>query len=304
MRPGTIAIRLQDGLGNQMFQYALGRRLTSDKMQLVLDASWYRSDTCPDQPRPLALRDFAIKAQIRSRGEFRHYWIRPTLAGRIWWSVEQRLFPPDRRRFVAQKPTEFVRNKRMFDPRILKVKTGTYLAGWWISHLYFTGIEDVLRREFVLQAPVTPRAKHLINQISSSNSVAIHVRRGDYEKHAEIGTLNVDYYARAISEIRSRVPNAKFFLFSDDLPAARTMLAHSLAKFEAVELEPNASPAVDLTVMAACQHFINANSTFSWWGSWLGKSPHKVTIVPDCWYCGAKVTISDVYPREWIQIPV
>ena len=284
-----------------MFQYALGRNLSKRHASaLVLDCSWYQNEIRPTQPRPLALRDFLVQADFRSGSEFRHHWIRPTFLGRIWWRFEQSLLPPHRRRFVAQRPTECLRSRRMFDSRILKVKPGTYLSGWWISPQYFAGIEETLRGDFVLRSPLSTRAASALAQIHSCNSVAVHVRRGDYINHPEIGILDANYYSRAIGHIRSHVSQPKFFLFSDDVGMACQMLRRILPEFETMELEPDASPALDLTVMAACKHFITANSTFSWWGAWLNDDPNKEITVPKVWF-GPKLSndTKDLIPSDW-----
>jgi len=302
--PQALVLKLQDGLGNQLFQYAFGRRLAKDRdATLLFDVSWYESDQRPAQPRQLALRDFQTRGEYYSGPEFRHFWIRPSLIGRCWWRIEQRFLPPHRRRFVAQHPDDFLRRRRMFDPRMLKVPIDSYLSGWWISPYYFSGAEDELRGDLVLRTPPSPAETQMMTRLNDSNSVAVHVRRGDYLKHPAIGVLGAEYYRRAITFLRSKIPQPKFFLFSDDLAAATQMLTGILPAFEALPADSSRSPAVDLTLMAACRHFIIANSTFGWWGAWLGRFPTKLVLAPEHWYCGARVSISDVYPPEWIKIP-
>lgn len=134
-------------------------------------------------------------------------------------------------------------------------------------------------------------------------SVSVHVRRGDYINHPDIGMLGPNYYRRAIDFIRQRIARPRFFLFSDDPPGALAMLNALGADTEIVELEPGASPAMTLAAMAACRHHINANSTFSWWAAWLNPEAGKTVVVPEHWYAGAKVRMPDVYPPEWIRLP-
>lgn len=303
--PGNrIVIRLMDGLGNQLFQYALGRKLAAlHGTEPVFDTIWYRSGAKLTHPRPLALREFAIRGRVAEEDEeFRDYWLRPTPLGRLWWKVEQRLLPLRWRRFVEQDPQTFARRGRMFEPEVLRVSPGTYLSGWWISPRYFEGIEHELRNELVLREPLPPRAAEWARDMGAGESVAVHVRRGDFLNHPEIGVLGAAYYARAVEQLRSQRTNLRFFVFSDDLPAAKELLAEVLPAFEAIEPPPGTSPAVDLALMSHCRHFITANSTFSWWGAWLGSHPDKIVLVPEHWYQGARVALPDVYPEEWIKV--
>lgn len=301
---GTIIqpVRLQDGLGNQLFQYAFGRQLAKlHGTELVFDVSWFEN-AMPQ--RRIALRDFSPQAEFRSGSEFQHYWIRPTTAGKIWWRIEQNLVPRRWRWFVQQNPAAFPRQAQMFDPQFLQVRPGTYVSGWWISPRYFSGIEADLRRELTLGVPLTERARQFRNMIQDGESVAIHIRRGDYLNHPEIGVLDSAYYRRALDVIRSRVSQPRFYLFSDTPAEAMSLLKGPMSNDEVklVQLEPGVSPAIDLTLISNCRHFINANSTFSWWGAWLSPHAQKTVIVPNHWYAGARVEVKDVYLQDWIRV--
>ena len=285
-----------------MFQYALGRTLADRHgVDLEFDVSRFENADVPAHAQAPALRDLAVRGTFSPVGAHSRFWLRPGLAGGLWWRVEQYLLPVRWRRFVEQRPGDFLRNGRMFDPEVLETRPGTYLAGWWISPRYFAGAEARLREDLVLRAPLS--AREWINAIQSRNAVAIHVRRGDYLLHPEIGVLEKKYYAGAIQAIRSCVSDPHYFVFSDDVPAARELLRGVIDKFDVVQLEAGASPAQDLAVMASCRHFIIANSTFSWWGAWLAANDGKIVIAPSHWYVGARVSVPDVYPEKWIQVP-
>jgi len=302
--PEPIVVKLMDGLGNQLFQYALGRRLAAGLgVELVLDPAWYTEGRRPAQPRPLALSQFAIRARLATGEDFRRFWIRPTLPGRIWWRVEQALLPLRWRKLVEQDPAELLRRGRMFDPRVLRVRPGAYLAGWWVSARYFEGMESELREELRLVSPLEGAAADWAARLNGSASVAVHVRRGDYHRHPEIGLLDAAYYARAVEQLEARYGRLEYFLFSDDLDEAMDLLQPVIPGLQIVALEIGGSPAVDLSVMAKCRHFITANSTFSWWGAWLGSHPEKSVLVPHYWYAGARVAPPDVYPEAWLRIP-
>jgi hypothetical protein len=302
---GQYVVRLLDGLGNQLFQYALGRKLSIEHSAgLVFDVAWYRAKRGNAQPRELALRSFNVQGEFDCNNLWQAYWVRPTRVGRLWWRLEQNLLPPHWRRFVQQSPDDFMRAGRMFDPRILRLRPGSYLFGWWLSPKYFEGIEDQLRRELVLGQRTTARTAEFRERVLDRESVAIHIRRGDYINHPSIGILGPAYYKRAIQIIRDRTIKPKFFVFSDDVTAAQELLRGILSDYQVVQLEPGVSPAMDLWVMAGCKHFINANSTFSWWGAWLSSHINKTVIVPQNWFVGAGIEVADIYPAEWLRISV
>ncbi len=302
-KKGAFVVRLMDGLGNQLFQYALGRRLSLRQgAELVLDTSWFRTGGTREHPRPLRLAEFAVAGRFAEPDEFRDRWLRPTPLGRFWWRFEQRVLPLRWRRFVEQDPKAFARRGQMFDPEILRVAPGTYLSGYWISPLYFEGAERELRQELILRGPLSLSAGRWAKELGECESVALHVRRGDYVHHPEIGVLGADYYRRAIELLEAQRRDLRYFVFSDDPPAALELLAGIVPKFQVVTLEPGTSPSVDLALMATCKHFVIANSTFSWWGAWLSGYPGKLVMAPEHWFQGARVSLPDVYPAAWARV--
>jgi hypothetical protein len=299
-----IVVRLMHGLGNQMFQYALGRRLAIERRaDVVFDASWYSQNNCPRPDRPLALREFDIKAEITFDDRWKPMWIPSTLSKRIRWVIDQHFLPPSMRTFVEEDLDQMKVRGQAFDESVLGVRFGAYLCGYWTSPHYFEGAEDQLRKELVLRhAPDGQYARYLAT-IRESNSVAIHVRRGDYlSTYKEFGVLGAPYYSRAIARMKDRVQTPCFFLFSDCLPEARHLL-NGLVDYECVDLGPEASPAHELSLMASCRHFINANSTFSWWGAWLSQSPDKHVFVPDKWFLGIGRGVANLYLPGWESVP-
>jgi hypothetical protein len=299
-----IVIRLQDGLGNQLFQYALGRRLALDrKVSLYLDASWYVNPRQPLQSRTIGLTEFNIDGELSFDSRWSEAWLPRGIFEKLRWRVEQRFFPLTWRQLVQESPADYLALRRTFDERILNVHPGCYLIGWWVSPRYFEGIEGTLRGELTLREESVVRLAPHLAEVAGGEAVSIHVRRGDYSRHPEIGLLDRAYYERALEVIRSKVSNPSFFVFSDDVTGAKELL-RGLGQFRYVALGEGFSAAMNLWLMAACKHFINANSTFSWWGAWLAKNPDKVIVVPENWFVGAKVQVADVYPSGWIQLPL
>lgn len=287
-----------------MFQYALGRRLATERgAKLFLDASWYSPAKCTRPDRPLALCEFGIKGEITYDDRWKTTWLPPTLMGKLRWVIEQRILPPSMRKFVEEDPDRMKARGRAFDRRILNARTGAYLCGYWVSPRYFEGTEDYLRKELVLREQPAGRYADYLMRMQESESVAVHVRRGDVCHYPDIGVVGAAYYRRAVAAMRDRVRSPRFFVFSDSMSEARIVLG-GLARAEYVELEPNASPALDLSLMASCRHFIIPNSTFSWWGAWLSTHEAKAVLVPDKWLLGIDRSVEDVYLPGWDTVAV
>lgn len=269
-----IIVRIKGGLGNQLFIYAAARRLALvNNAELVLDdVSGFVYDC--NYERHYQLDHFHITCRKALSAERLEPFprVRRYLKRRI---NQARSF--ERRSYIQQQQLGF-------DSRLLHIKpTGKlYLEGYWQSENYFSDIKAVIRQDLKIKPPTDIINQHMAKEICSHTAVAIHVRFFDKSESLD-STNNVvkTYYRRAIRLIEQSVPNAHFYLFSDhpevaqeriDLPKDRiTIVAHNQGDEMAY---------ADLWLMRQCQHFIIANSTFSWWGAWLSDYNDKQIIAP------------------------
>lgn len=142
--------------------------------------------------------------------------------------------------------------------------------------------------------------------IAGCNSVAIHIRRGDYVKFPELaklhGVLEMDYYDRAMSYMKSAITDPIFFLFTDDWQWAQSVLPAS-SRMQHVRIMSNSAIA-DLQLMRSCKHQIVANSTFSWWGAWLNDNTDKIVAAPTLWYLDPlkNKEVRYLVPDSWVRI--
>lgn len=149
---------------------------------------------------------------------------------------------------------------------------------------------------------LTEQAEVLAERISDSPAVSVHVRRGDYldASHGGMytGICTEGYYQKAMERIRKSVPDAVFYVFSNDTDWAK---AHFAGK-DCVVAEGGTEDTgyQDMYLMSLCQHHIIANSSFSWWGAWLGRNPEKKVIAPDRWLNGTECR--DIYTENMIRI--
>ena len=282
-----IIVRLRGGLGNQLFQYAAGRRLAViHKTEVVLDLSWFSRISFFDTPRKFELEKYKIKARAVSKKEF-------FLTVLYRWRV---LCP-----FPFLKV--FKERDFLFDGDFLKLADNTYLIGYWQSYLYFEDIQNLIRKELHLNFPMENLDAAIAAKIKNCMSVSLHVRRGDYVSNslASIfhGTCSLKYYTSAIQYIFHRVPEAHFFVFSDDIEWCRKFLPLTVNNSTFVEHNKSYSAQQDLRLMTFCKHHIIANSSFSWWGAWLNPDIKKIVIAPRKWFAIERQTHT-LFPEDWI----
>lgn len=286
---GAVVVRLRGGLGNQLFQYAAGRAVSlRSGLPLSLDASAFESDGL----RAYRLGHFGVVQQFASETEIARL-AGPRLLRRLG-------------RFAPLRPRHWVEERHFhFDPDILRIRSPVYLSGYWQSEKYFSDVAHQLRSELrVTSAPDETNAKWL-GRIGSTESVALHVRRGDYVANARArrlhGLCGVDYYRAAIGELTRRFRAPRFFVFSDDLQWAADNLA-SAGDLEFVDANGPGRDCEDLRLMSRCRHHVIANSTFSWWGAWLAQHPAQVVIAPRSWFAARTHDPRDVYADGWLKL--
>ena len=160
-----------------------------------------------------------------------------------------------------------------------------------------------LRSAFSFKEAATGKNLEVLNLIrNTANPVSLHVRRGDYALAVEGNiVLPAGYYAKAISLVLERLPDATFYVFSDDIAFAREFLPRSIRSVF-VDHNDDFSSHEDLRLMSSCQNHILANSTFSWWGAWLDARTSKVVIAPRHWLLTKQSYYADFMPREWLLL--
>src|ERR1035437_10296339 len=302
MHKRTHVVRLMGGLGNQMFQYAFGRRIAEETgVQVKFDLdSGFKNDA---YRRRFALGAFnadivsAESHEIPLGMSWPSPWHRVAKAG---WSA----MPAAWRRVVYEK------GSFQFDPTVLaNTKATAYCFGYWQHESYFAPIQDVLRREFTLRTPLPEPVVALQEAMAGCRSVSVHVRQyHDIGADGQIilkarkqhGACSMEYYQQAFERIGNQ-PGTMCFIFSDNPEWAKENLKLP-APCRYVADECPCSDAEELLLMASCQHHVIANSSFSWWGAWLGRNPKKVVVAPRIWMRGLPESAMDICPETWIRL--
>ncbi len=266
-----IVTRFNGGVGNQLFQYSIGRYLAhKHNTELKLDLSLF------DQP----LYDFnSYKIGV--------------------FNIQENFATPEEIEnlaVVTETQTSFI-------PEALEVPDNVLLVGFWQSHKYSEEIEDILREEFTLKNP-SPKYLEWQEKINSAKcSVSCHVRRGDYliptfRNHS--GIMPFEYYYECINTLKNSNPEMTLFVFSNDLEWVKNNFQFDVPVEFVKDCE---SDCEELILMSLCQHNIIANSTFSFWGARLNRNPDKKVFTPYPWHrdgWGGETVIQE----DWIKVPV
>ncbi len=295
-----IVVKIMGGLGNQMFQYAAGRALAfRHETELVLDISFYGGAQPGCTPRQFQLDHMRIgpvgisRTEIPARAE-----VPISLRDRLK-TVISNMVRPSREMLFRYREQSCVYNEHF-----KKLPDNVYLDGYWQSERYFAGLGELLRREFVPEPGIDERDQSLMEKIENTNSVSVHVRRGDYVTSprvaAILGTCEPAYYYACMEDIRRNVDNPHFFIFSDDSEWVRRNLSFSFP-VTIVDGNRHVSPVEDMRMMSLCRHNIIANSSFSWWGAWLNDNPEKIVYAPKQWFASADMN-TEVVPERWKRL--
>jgi hypothetical protein len=290
-----VISNIYGGLGNQMFQYAVGRAyaLRTNK-ELKIDISSFEEYSL----REFKLDDFNLSYTQASLDEINHYKF-----GK--YSAVNRFTKKEFNRFIFKN--DLFRKEKFyhFDPQLLESKGDVYLLGYWQSEKYFADFKDVLLSDFTLKKTLSDAACYFHKSINLTNSVSLHVRRGDYLSNPKAnyfhGILPIQFYKKAVELLLSHYSNLKFFIFSDDLKWCKENL-NFVPDSVFVVLEETANDCEEMYLMSQCKHNIIANSTFSWWGAWLNQHPEKHVIAPESWFSDKAINTSDLIPFSWIRV--
>lgn len=283
-----IIVKLMEGMGNQMFQYALYQSLLAQGKEVKLDRSRF---THIDGKRECFLDYgcFDLKYELCTKKEARKYVLGTGMTARVL----MRLF--------GDKSTHYYeKNAYEYDPNVMHIREG-YLDGFWQSWKYFQNIESEIRKIYKFKNKLSARDKQLEDRIQSTNSIAVHVRRGDYIKLQDIygNICTIEYYHRAIEVLKQTIERPIFYFFSNDMEWTRRKFGN---KNNYIYVEGNSEDKgfIDMRLMSECRHQIIANSSFSWWAAYLNSNFDKKVICPERWI-NRKET-PDVYCNGWIRI--
>ncbi|PAF46004.1 alpha-1,2-fucosyltransferase [Helicobacter sp. 11S02629-2] len=302
-----IEIRLQGRLGNQFFIYAFAKNLRKHlrnsnspklaKQEVILVCDDIHSYEVPDILkynvdksffRPSAFHGF--KTTIDKAFFFMFRVARKGIYLITKKTISYRHKNKEVPHMLPETLMETYENGE-FDKAVIAKCLNKFIIGYFQSELYFEDVKEELKKDFSLQENHLPvmkvsAFKALLTKIKEQDSIFLHIRRGDYlssvnvTKYAQLG---VNYYTKAIALVLQKCPNAKFYIFSDDVAWVKkegiSLFGLNKLDYEVVNLNSPNAGYLDLELMKACKGAITANSSFSYWGAYLMENP-KVVIAP------------------------
>ncbi|MCM1134061.1 MAG: alpha-1,2-fucosyltransferase [Clostridium sp.] len=269
-----IIIQVAGGLGNQLQQYALYRKFVRLGKEARLDVSWFnqggknsRGGMVTERKLELDYFDRLVYKTCTEEEKIR-------LIGSEGASgkLRRKLLPFTVRRFHESK---------MYHPELFEFED-MYLSGYFACEKYYGDILYDLREKIQFPKSGNPLNGQMAREMQNCASVSVHIRRGDYlnAENAEMfaNICTEAYYKKAIELIKEKEENARFYLFSDDVPYIQKKFQGE--EYTVVDINHGRDNFYDMWLMSNCKHNICANSTFSFWGARLNRNEGKITIRP------------------------
>ena len=293
-----IIIRLVGGLGNRMFLVALAKKLESQGHEVFFDDSFKNTKWSFES---IALEDIFANVSLKDAT--------PDDIKRLGGAKD--FISKLRRRFslplLHNRHCLYLKVREGYNPALASLKGEYYINGLSITDKIFRDCPDLIRQTFAFREFTDETNAKLRDEMTSCESVAIHVRKGvDYKNTANDGVCDRDYYMRAIDYIKGHVNNPFFYIFSDN--KEWVLNNFSGIPYKIIDWNPTSGPQnyLDMQLMSCARHNIIANSTYSWWGAWLNPNPGKICILPSFWFNPAMVRKTssdmDMVPENWIPL--
>lgn len=277
-----IFVRLFGGLGNQMFQFAAGHALSQRLgVELAMDdrLAVHRGNGTLTRVFDLDIAKDADFPPAQHQRKFAYH---------LW-------------RFLGSNPKHYREPSLGFDPIVPKLPDNTYLHGYWQSEKYFFDFQETLRANFTFPQ-ASGRNLEIANHIAETNSISLHLRRGDYVSNNAYTVCAQPYYDAALAALLPQIKkDPQIFVFSDDpdwarenlkLPGTPVIVDHNGAEHDYE----------DMRLMSLCKHNIIANSSFSWWGAWLNQNVDRQVIAPKVWFGKETMSNPDIWAQGWTKV--
>jgi len=284
------------GLGNQMFQYAAARALSLRiQRSLLLDLSDFSNYTLHQGFELERVFNLSVKAAQRDDVKKVLGWQRASLLRRV---IKRPIFSFLRKRSFLVEP------HFNYWSQLESMESDCYLMGYWQSERYFESIRQTIRKDFEFRQPLCDRNLELAKDICNTQSVSMHIRRGDYVSDSKtkkiLNVCSLEYYRKSIDYVSNCINSPTFFVFSDDMDWVRSNIK---IPFPCVFVDHNhgVESYRDMQLMSLCKNNVIANSTFSWWGAWLNTNDAKIVTAPKEWFVGQPSPL-DLYPSTWVVL--
>lgn len=299
-----IVVKLMDGLGNQMFQYAYARflQVQYNNEEIVFETTKLGKKAV----RKYGLSFLNITNNCRVANIFEQYYF-------MLYSKIVRIIA---KKFMKVPQTGEVGFKQMIEwgfyttedpiqyyPFKRSKRKRKFVRGYFQSPKYFDSIQSIIKSELLVNTEINERDRKLIDKLQNCQSVCMHIRRGDYIGNVKFDICSESYYQRAMNYCIKNIDSPKFFIFSNTPEDIEWIKNNYHLSGDVIYVNYGNNEFDDLRLMYNCKHFIISNSTYSWWAAYLSNSKEKITIAPSRWYRTDEDT-SDIFRDNWILIDV
>lgn len=295
-----IISRLMGGHSNQLFQYAVGRSLAlGHNTNLLLDVSWFEEAVDVESPRDYELGVYPLQARTTKLKGLHIIDPKQPIGRKL--KLASKLQP-------KKTVTMHYENDMGYNRNIPDLPDNTMLVGFWQNERYFAHIRPQLLKELEPTNPLSKVNQSLIKEMQATESVWMHIRRGDYVTSKLTqdfhGLKDLEYYQKSLETLLKKLPanrqeQVAIFVCSNDIPWCKQNLKLGFP----IKFVENKLGSDDMRVVKHCKHDILANSSFSWWGAWLNQNPDKIVIAPKQWFRDKKANDEiDIVPKEWIKL--
>ena len=266
------------GIGNQMFQYAFTLSMKAKGINVVPVLDLYKVNRMHNGY--MLGRAFGIKDQEQNDNRLSELVTR----------------------FIYKYKPHFItynENPSVFSSDVF-CSNSLFYNGCWIDPRYFKGIEDIVRKAFVF-INIDENNYNLANEMTTTTSISLHIRRGDYLSSNGFDVCSSSYYNKCINYFCNIFTTPCFYVFSDDILWSQNLMNSFNVKYKIIDFNRGEDSYKDIFLMSKCKHNIIANSTFSWWGAWLNNNKSKIVLCPNVWI---KTRYNVPYPESWNKIDV
>lgn len=292
-----IIIKIQGGLGNQLFQYAFGKLLeVTYKKEVAYDLSFFEK-THSYTKRSYLLDHFNTHLRVAIDQEIEKVKYPYGLISKALYWTKKALNKYIFKHYHIAYEEGFVERFGTID--------SAYVEGYFQSSKYVLPVVETLRKEITLKDKGSDAYENFLTQIESSNSVFVHIRRGDYTQSGQNSmTLDTIYYEEAAKHIASYISNPTYFIFSDDIAWAKENVGSLFKSAVYVSQSRLSLPeeVEEMVLMTHARNAIIANSTFSWWGAMLAKKEGGTVICPKDWKNPYLLNNEDLCGGEWVKL--
>ena len=295
----VIVVKIWEGLGNQLFQYAFARALSQKGKYVLLDRNekqmgfkhfgrlnakrTYELDKLKIK-LPIAEQEILEKIPFANQRFNENKFIQWLSEYGIWgWKI-------------IEEPEAF-----LYKENYMKLSGNCYIKGWFQNPKYFLAVRKELLKE------IRPKDKIIVSYqlkklLNMEHITAVHVRRGDYTYNHNC--LPISYYVSALDYMNHVLENPVYLFFSDDMRWVKENLGkYSKDNFYYIDELGEYESYEEMFIMSRCKNIIIANSTFSWWSAWLNENYRKIVIAPKSWGRIGGINAADhILPTDWIRI--